>query len=171
MASNKKRYQKFTKESFEKILWEISPVVEFFGNFYTFNWIERGGKWTKEFDEINEHCYFVALGGDVCLKVYSSVLKKNKFSRPPGTDAIRIVVANTTDAKPIRGRFPKVYRTGNWRRNLKIRVSQTIESLGVNMACLECKSRLFLKRNSTDNTQFLGCSMFPKCDYKRNFIL
>jgi hypothetical protein len=168
---NKRKYQKFDKAEFEKILWEISPVVEFFGNFYKFDWIEEDGEWVQKPGEINEYCYFLALEGEVCLKVYSSIQKIENTSRTAGDDAIRIVAANTTDAKPIRPKFPKVYRTGNWRKNLKLRASQAVESLGANIICPKCKKRLLLKRNSKNNSQFLGCSNYPKCDYGRKFSL
>jgi len=168
---NKRKYQEFSKDEFEKVLWEISPVVEFFGDFYNFDWQKDKGEWVKAPGMINEYCYFLALNSDVCIKVYSSVKKIVDLSRPSGEDAIRIVLASTADAKPVRGKFTIIKRTGTWRRNLKLRVSEAIGSLGENMECPRCKNRILLKRNSIDNSQFLGCSSFPKCDYKRKFIL
>lgn len=36
--------------------------------------------------------------------------------------------------------------------------------------CPKCGGMLVLKVNNSDQSKFIGCSMFPGCDYTRNDI-
>ena len=166
-----KSYKPFTKEKFENLLAKISPSIEFFGDFYYVDWIFDHNEWKQVNIEIKECCYFLAWSNDYCIRIYSSVDRETGVSRNVGDDAIRVVAASTTDGKPVRRKFTRINRNGNWQINLRKRISKILESFDVDIKCTKCGNVLFLKRNSKDNSRFLGCSNFPNCPYVRNFNL
>lgn len=170
-AGNLRRHAPFSKAKFEEILHSISGFDEFPGEWYEVNWIEDGDKWIKTDVVINERCYYIPLTFDPVrlIKIYSTVDRDEGWSREVRTDAIRIVLADISGA-PKHTRFKRINRNGKWKYNLKLRISELMESLGIETTC-RCGQRLFLKRNSKKNSRFLGCSMFPKCDYKKNFYV
>jgi len=82
-------------------------------------------------------------------------------------DAIRLVPAYRNTLKPIRHRFAKVKRIGNWEINIEKRISEILKNLGNNMKCSRCKKELKLK-SSSQGVNFIGCSNWPICGYSSN---
>lgn len=166
--SSSRTYKSFSKKEFEDVIKSLTNVVQFPDPMYRVDWWLEGNVWVEKDLEINEYCYLILLTKGHILKIYSSVDKTTNVSRPSDKDAIRIVVASATDAKPVRPKFTRINRIGTWKLNLKNRISEALKSLGVNTACPECGTILYLKTNSKDGSRFLLCSKYPKCKGKRN---
>lgn len=161
-------YKSFSKSEFEDVIASLTNLVQFPAAMYKLDWWLEGGEWIRKESVINEYCYLILLTKGHILKIYSSVDKATGVSRPSDTDAIRIVVARASDAKPIRPKFTRINRIVTWRKNLKERISAALKSLGVNTTCPLCGGTLYLKTNSNDGSRFLLCSKYPDCKGKRN---
>lgn len=164
--SNKRRYAEIHRAEFESFLESFCVYAEFDRDHYKFDFIEESpGKWMRVDGQINEHCYYVAvdLDREYCLKLYSSISRKDHVSRAVGVDAIRVVVASSQSAKPLRRSLPKVKRIKTWRKNLSLRMSEALRSLGINTTCPLCDNPLVLRKNSSTRSVFLGCSKYPDC--------
>lgn len=169
--NSRRHYKKIFKQEFENFLHSISLFIEFPPQFYLFDWEEKNGKLMRVDKTINEYGYFIGLNDNICLKIYSSIEKDDDTGRRAGEDAIRVVVAETDNAKPIRPAFKKIYRDGNWKEHFRTRVTEALKSLGMNVACPKCSSVLFLWRNTKTDERFLSCSKRPDCKYTRTFKL
>lgn len=162
--SRASRYRNIPKEEFEKVLKSVSLFAEFPDYYYLFDWIMGDGEMVKVDGVIKEYCYFIPVDSDyeIALKIYSGIERKTGTSRERGEDAIRFVVARHPKAEPIRPPFPIVKRIQTWQENFKIRVSEALESLGLNTIC-KCGARMYLWRNTEEknkgkNIRFLSCS-------------
>ena len=168
---NLRLHKPFSREDFERVLWSTSAVREYPDWLYEVDWFEDAEDgWKRQNVTITECCYILPLTFKPTrlLKIYSSVSGRTSSSRDCGSDAVRIVLADQT-GEPVHSRFTRINRTGNRRQRLRVRISEALQALGIDMTCPDCGKKLFLKRNSKNNSRFIGCSTFPKCEYKRNF--
>jgi hypothetical protein len=85
-------------------------------------------KWKIDEDNHREYVYTFPLSSrpHIVIKVFSSIDKRNNFRREVGKDAIRICAVNTQINRGWIG-TTRVYRTLNWKDNLKKAVLVTFE--------------------------------------------
>lgn len=120
-------------------------------------------------NQTSQELIYIITWHDECymLKVYSSIVPGHG-ARKLGKDAIRVVLFAKTNVgyKPII-KFPKVYRTTNWKSNLLIRIEEGMYRGCENITdylCPRCKSPLFIRNGS------YTCSgwIVTKCSYNKS---
>lgn len=86
-------------------------------------------KWKIDNDNKKEYVYIFPLTSKphIVIKVFSSIDIRNNFRRDVGKDAIRICAVDNMNKKGWIG-TTRVYRTKNWKSNLKNAVMKTFEA-------------------------------------------
>lgn len=160
-----------TRQEFEGFLSKHYWVRPFKNDEYAFDWIfdRRKGEYRYRPGEIGEYCYLMLLHPKVGIKIYSSISRARDVSRPYAHDAIRLVAVRLDSRlSPIRPPFPHVKRVAGWKKNFQARADNIIKSLGANLQCPRCGSRLTLRKAPEIGVHFLGCQKFPNCRGSRS---
>lgn len=147
------------KDEFDKFIKEKYKSREFYLGEY--EEIEKN-------KNINECCYLIKINDRYLLIVYSSFWRDNNKMRGYASDSIKITPVDSITLEPVRPKFPHVKRTDKWKLHFQERISEIIASLGYDNKCNFCGKQMFLRYNKKDDTIFIGCSGFPKCNYSRN---
>lgn len=133
----------------------------------------------KEFhtDKSREHVYYSEIklfqeNVRAFVLIYSSIHKNTSLGRKVGQDAIRVLIRihKENNGKGLRytlWKGARVYRTKNWKKNLRNRIDNAREQIH-KRSCPKCGGILLLREGS--NGKFYGCENFPKtkCRGSRN---
>lgn len=104
----------------------------------------------------------------IVLRVYSTIDKRTGQARGKGEDAIRLVVFNRHEMKPMAGK-KKTLRIKTYCKNLKRKIREMFEEADDYVTeCNECGSWMVVR--SGPHGQFLGCSNYPDCDNTSNNV-
>lgn len=96
------------------------------------------------------------------VRVFSTIDKRTGESRDKGEDAIRTVLWDTKESRPIAGRS-HTKRISTWRENLKPKIDKLRSSIGeVTIVCDRCGN--WMVKREGQYGEFLGCLNYPDCD-------
>lgn len=120
-----------------------------------------------------EVAYDLSLPVDgLVIRVWSTIVRGN--SRDCGDDAIRAVVWDTEEDRPVGGRkktlrlAPTASNPEGWKGNLRPKVIDLFKNWrDYDRQCPKCGSRM-VKRTpdrGDDWTAFWGCTSYPQCDH------
>jgi hypothetical protein len=109
-----------------------------------------------------EIVYRIPLHNDLWIWIYSTVTPKTGVSRSRGEDAIRTVLMYQNRKAVMRS--SKTLRTKTWKENLRKKIKDLTERV-TDEKCPE--GHPLVKRTAKKGGFFLGCSMFPDCDYTK----
>ncbi|MBY8998777.1 MAG: topoisomerase DNA-binding C4 zinc finger domain-containing protein [Candidatus Thorarchaeota archaeon] len=110
--------------------------------------------------EEGEIVYRIPLQNDLWIWVYSTVTPKTGVSRNRGEDAIRTVLMYHNWKAVMK--VSKTLRTENWKENLREKIKELSERV-TDQICPD--GHPLVRRTARTGGHFLGCSMFPDCDY------
>lgn len=159
-SKSSRQYHSFTKDEFEKMLsrthWEWNPVTvdddddtkaNFLGE-YAYDSEILG---TLEVDG-EEH--------EFCIRVYSTVSKRDNTTRDNGDDSGKVLLWDKNRDDPVSGRS-RSHRTENFLKNMQ----KKIEDLEANWdtELTFCDDGHLMIRRTGRKGEFLGCSKYPKC--------
>jgi len=122
-------------------------------------------------EQAKEIVYDIPLPKGLVVRVWSSITAGQ--ARAKGTDAIRCVVWDTEEDRPIGGR-EKTLRIGatdsnpeGWRGNLRPKIVDLVGRWReFDKTCPECGSRMAVREpdQGDDWEPFWGCTNYPVCD-------
>ena len=124
-------------------------------------------------EEAEEIVYDIPLPtDDLVVRVWSSI--SAGLARDKGSDAIRAVIWDVDEDRPIGGR-EKTLRIGptdsnpeGWRGNLRPKIQDlVVRWREYDKECSECGSRMAVREPSQgdDWDRFWGCTNYPVCDH------
>lgn len=94
------------------------------------------------------------------IRVYSSIDKATKTTRPEGKDAIRVCLCY--NGKVILT-SKRINRTQNWQNKLRLRVT-SMARIKDKVKCPRCNNYMRERKNKKTGEKFLGCLTYPKCN-------
>ena len=101
----------------------------------------------------------------VTLRIYSTVDKQSRISRPKGDDAIRLVLWDTKTENVVGGE-KKTLRIDTWRKNLRSKITNLLDQWdGFIAECPKCGS--VMTRRDGEYGEFFGCVRYPECQVTR----
>lgn len=115
----------------------------------------------------NEYAYESEVpGGELRLRVFSSIDRVTDRNRAKGEDAIRTVLWDSRIGQPVGGR-ERTHRIGTWRSNLREKIDH-LRAISPQYAaaigdCPDCGNVLLVRDG--EYGEFLGCSAFPDCTH------
>lgn len=120
---------------------------------------------SKEMVMVNESV--VTRHPSIVLKVFTTIDKRTGFSREKGADAIRTVLWDSKNGKPVTGR-KKTLRIKTWKKNLRPKVEELIEDADDYIKeCSECTGWMVIRESQYG--KFYGCSHYPSCKNKEDY--
>lgn len=103
----------------------------------------------------------------IVLKVFTTIEQKTGVSRRKGADAIRTVLWDTKNGRPITGK-KKTLRIKTWKKNLRPKIEELIEDADDYIkACSECNGWMVIRDGQYG--KFYGCSNHPSCQNTENY--
>ncbi len=135
------RYVEITREEFSKLMREY-----------------KAREYIKS--EEGEIIYRIPLKNDLWIWVYSTVPPRTGVSRSRGEDAIRTVLMYRNRKAVMKS--SKTLRTKMWKENLRKKIQELSERV-TDKVCPD--GHPLVMRSAKGGGSFVGCSMFPDCDY------
>lgn len=154
-SSSSKKYVVVTRDEFEEALEETK-----------IDWhrldLENVGEWVYQSGRLH------GVPKTVVLRTYSTIDKRTNRGRGKGKDAIRSVIWDVAEGRPVGGR-KKTLRIKTWRSNLIPKLNELAEEAhSMVTMCDSCGSHMVIRKNSKTDEEFLGCSEYPDCKNTKN---
>lgn len=153
-SSSKKKYVVITRDEFEEALEETK-----------IDWhrldLKKVGEWVYQSGRLHN------VPSVVVVRTYSTIDKRTNKGRGKGDDAIRSVLWDVEQGRPVGGRR-KTLRIQTWKSNLIPKLNELIEEASsIVTTCDRCGSHMVIRKNSKTEEEFLGCSRYSDCTYTK----
>lgn len=148
--TNKREFDRFTREEFEECLAETSLEFE-----------------EVQIEGTKELVYASPTPDEkfACM-VWSSLDRRTGEARDKGSDAIRVVVKHIDSGQPVL-KEKRTNRIQTWCKNLKKKIENVKSRQDEIEFCDECGSLMVIRENSDNGNKFYGCLSYPDCKYTK----
>jgi len=152
-SSSQRQYTSITRQEFEEFLATTRPEWELVDE-------------AKSKEHVYEASTRDSKRANIVLRLYSSIDERTDKCRDKGSDAIRLLVFDTSTGRPVGGRT-KTLRIKTWEKNLRKKIESVWGELDqyINI-CDECNSVMVIRDGKYG--EFYSCNSYPDCDYTEN---